>query len=815
MSDMLSALQNRRESCCQIAWALSVVLCLADASLGAEPPPVELQRGLIAHWPLDGDGRDLAPRQRKLELRGVTFVADPLRGAQRKVAQFDGREAYGELPAAISPRFGRGDFSLSLWVQSPRIADDLPGDLVSQYDPRQQRGLQLTLKTNAGVTFNQANQRHLQFSIDNKRQSQWIDCGRPGKALLAFAMAVHEGELFAGTCEPGKDESGRVYRYGGGETWVDCGAPDASNAVTSFATWGGQLYAGVGKYRVAGSALAESENTNLGGKVYRYDGEKRWTNCGQLPQAESVGGLVVFRGKLYASSLYKPAGFFRYEGDKTWTDCGVPDGKRVEALGVYNGHLYATSYDGGRVYRFDGQAWTDCGQLGENTQTYAFAVYEGRLYVGTWNSGRVYRFEDVGRWTDVGRLGEELEVMGMLVHNGRLVAGTLPLADVYEYRAGEPWKKLTQLDATPDVKYRRAWTMAEHEGKVFCSTLPSGKVFSYEAGKTAQWGREFPEGWRHVAAMRSSGRLTLYVEGAQVAQTAPFSNDDYDLDVDRPLFIGRGMNDAFSGRMSDVRIYDRALSAAEVALLAKPERVAHNVRQVVAHRGSSIDCPENTLASTRRAIEAGATAVEVDVRRTRDGHLVLSHDATVDKTTDGKGLISEKTLAELKQLDAGVKFAERFRGERIPTLAEALQVCRGKVDVLLDLKESGAEYARQVAETVQQSGEPQRTIVGVRSVEQAGEFRRLLPKSRQIGLMAQAGEIESYAAAKVEMIRLWPDWLRDETLVPRVRRASVKLHLNASDGSRDDVLRLLPHQPDSLSSDDPARLVQTLRELAE
>jgi hypothetical protein len=276
---------------------------------------------------------------------------------------------------------------------------------------------------------------------------------------------------------------------------------------------------------------------------------------------------VVFRGNLYAGSLYRPAGFFRYEGETKWTDCGVPDGKRVEALGVWNGHLYATSYDAGRVYRYDGAKWTDCGQLGdpkENTQTYSFAVYEGRLYVGTWRSGRVYRFEDVNRWTDVGRLGEELEVMGMLVHNGRLLAGSLPLAEVYSYEGDAVWRKLLQLDKTPDVRYRRAWTMAEHQGKVFCSTLPSGKIFSTEAGKSVFADRPLAPGWRHVAAVKERGALTLYVDGKQIAQSVPFDPKDFDLTNDRPLRIGFGANDYFHGQMRDVRLYRGALTRDEI-----------------------------------------------------------------------------------------------------------------------------------------------------------------------------------------------------------------------------------------------------------
>jgi hypothetical protein len=451
-----------------------------DRHLGRREGRVELERELAGHWPAVDEPR--------------------------------------EVPAAEAPAVGTGDFSLALWVKSDEIADRLPGDLLSRYDPRKRCGFHLTLKSNPGVTSSQANWRHLQFGIDDGRASGWSDCGRPGKAVLAFALAVHEGALYAGTCEPAKGESGRVYRYAGGQRWIDCGGPDRSNAVTALAAHQGSLFAGTGKYGLAGSRLKESENVERGGRVLRYEGGTRWADCGQLPRAEAVGGLVVLAGRLYATSLYRPAGFFRYEGGRRWTALPVPQGpdpqtkvagpKRVVSLTVHDGHLYAGSYDGGHVYRFDGKGWTDCGRLGDNTQTYSFARHEGRLHVGTWPSGRVYRFEAVGKWVDVGRLGAELEVMGMLVHNGRLVAGTLPLAEVHSYEGGSTWKKLARLDHTPDVTYRRAWTIAEHDGQVFCSTLPSGKVFAFSAGQQAAWGHSLSSAWHHVAAVKSAERLT-------------------------------------------------------------------------------------------------------------------------------------------------------------------------------------------------------------------------------------------------------------------------------------------------------------------
>jgi glycerophosphoryl diester phosphodiesterase len=250
-----------------------------------------------------------------------------------------------------------------------------------------------------------------------------------------------------------------------------------------------------------------------------------------------------------------------------------------------------------------------------------------------------------------------------------------------------------------------------------------------------------------------------------------------------------------------------------ITFSADPAAAAAQVKQIIAHRGARAERPENTRASTRRAIEVGATAVEVDARTTKDGHLVLLHDATLDHTTDGQGPVNNITLADLRKLDAGSHFSPAYKGEPVATLAEVLQECRGKIDVLLDLKESGPEYNQRVINLVKQLGDPDRTIVGVRSVEQAREFRQLLPQARQLGLIARPDEIEVYAAAGVEMIRLWPRWLTDPTLVARVRKANAKLHLNGETGLPDEVLPLLAQSPDSLSSDNPAQLRKTLAEL--
>ena len=93
---------------------------------------------------------------------------------------------------------------------------------------------------------------------------------------------------------------------------------------------------------------------------------------------------------------------------------------------------------------------------------------------------------------------------------------------------------------------------------------------------------------------------------------------------------------------------------------------------LVAHRGASAVAPENTMSAFRRAIEAGADAVELDVQATSDGQLVVIHDSTLDRTTDGTGAVFETDAATIAGADAGSWFSPDFAGERVPTLEEVL-----------------------------------------------------------------------------------------------------------------------------------------------
>jgi glycerophosphoryl diester phosphodiesterase len=124
------------------------------------------------------------------------------------------------------------------------------------------------------------------------------------------------------------------------------------------------------------------------------------------------------------------------------------------------------------------------------------------------------------------------------------------------------------------------------------------------------------------------------------------------------------------------------------------------------HRADSCCAPENTLVAMRQAFDKGADHLEVDVNVAADGTVVLFHDATLNRTTDGTGLMGLKTVPELKQLDAGSWFSPRYAGERIPTLAEALIEARGRGRLYLDIKNVGPAMAVGIEAALQETGSP-------------------------------------------------------------------------------------------------------------
>ena len=122
-------------------------------------------------------------------------------------------------------------------------------------------------------------------------------------------------------------------------------------------------------------------------------------------------------------------------------------------------------------------------------------------------------------------------------------------------------------------------------------------------------------------------------------------------------------------------------------------------RGICAHRGAMKTHPENTIAALKEAIRLGAHMIEFDVRMTKDKKLVVIHDRSVDRTTDGTGLVTELTLLEIKIFDAGSWKSKEFEGERVPTLSEALSIMPNNIWLNIHLKgdeELGSATAKVV-----------------------------------------------------------------------------------------------------------------------
>ncbi|WP_281278493.1 glycerophosphodiester phosphodiesterase [Paenibacillus zeisoli] len=134
-----------------------------------------------------------------------------------------------------------------------------------------------------------------------------------------------------------------------------------------------------------------------------------------------------------------------------------------------------------------------------------------------------------------------------------------------------------------------------------------------------------------------------------------------------------------------------------------------------AHRGAAGHCPENTMISFQRSIELGATGIETDVQMTRDGHLVLIHDETLQRTAGSPEWVKDLTLEQLKLKEVGAWFHEDFRGEAIPTLEQLLELAqKHEIIVNLELKNGIVQYPEiesKVIEAVRKFGLSERIII--------------------------------------------------------------------------------------------------------
>lgn len=158
---------------------------------------------------------------------------------------------------------------------------------------------------------------------------------------------------------------------------------------------------------------------------------------------------------------------------------------------------------------------------------------------------------------------------------------------------------------------------------------------------------------------------------------------------------------------------------------------------IIGHRGACGYEPENTIRSLRKAINLGVDAVEIDVRLTKDNKLAVIHDTTLDRTTNGKGLVRNYTLEELKKFDAG-------KGEHIPSLSEVIDFVRNKVELVIEIKDLGSESL--VASAVLDEGVADSVMVTSFHPSSVLTIKELLPKIKT-GVIFSSEPIRAYELA--------------------------------------------------------------------
>jgi glycerophosphoryl diester phosphodiesterase len=232
---------------------------------------------------------------------------------------------------------------------------------------------------------------------------------------------------------------------------------------------------------------------------------------------------------------------------------------------------------------------------------------------------------------------------------------------------------------------------------------------------------------------------------------------------------------------------------------------------VVAHRGSSAVAPQNTFAAFEAAWRAGAAMIELDVRLAADGEIVVIHDDAVDATTDGSGLVSELTVAELRALDAGSWFAPAYAGQRIPPFGEALTFLADHdgSDLLVELKGVWAPHdAARLAAAVDAAGVSSRVVVQSFSPQTVAALRDVAPHLRRGWLVEQRHESLLEVCAELGAIACNPSLamvMADRGLVALLHRAGLQVMVWTADDV-DEWAALVHDGVDAIITDRPDRL---------
>lgn len=237
---------------------------------------------------------------------------------------------------------------------------------------------------------------------------------------------------------------------------------------------------------------------------------------------------------------------------------------------------------------------------------------------------------------------------------------------------------------------------------------------------------------------------------------------------------------------------------------------------VFAHRGASAHAPENTLAAFELAIAQGAHGVELDAKLSADAEVVVIHDSTVDRTTDGHGRVSRTNLTALRELDAGNFFAEKYRGQKIPLLAEVFELVGTRAYINIELTNYTTPRDRlveTVCKLIKRFGLEKQVWFSSFLPSNLTQARKLLPEVPR-GLLALGGWMgwwaRSFGFNFGDYQALHPN-LHDVTAqqVARVHRLKRRIHVWTVD-TPEDMRRLFGWGVDGIFTDDPKSAIKAL-----
>lgn len=245
---------------------------------------------------------------------------------------------------------------------------------------------------------------------------------------------------------------------------------------------------------------------------------------------------------------------------------------------------------------------------------------------------------------------------------------------------------------------------------------------------------------------------------------------------------------------------------------------------IVAHRGASAYAPENTLASIKKAIAMGVDMVEIDVQLTKDKQIVLMHDLTVDRTTNGKGRVKDLLFDDIRKLDAGLWFSTEFAGEKIPTLEEVIETVKGKCKLLIEVKRVKTKNPEIEAKIIQlidkykaynwcvvQSFETE-VIKNIQAIDKSVECHKLVTMNLSVLPLHLDSRIKTGTIYKYKTVQAINPYFKmlNKRKVDKIHSRGQKI-ITWTVNEKEDMKRMIEMGVDGIITNYPDRLIELLK----